>query len=100
MGAGIFSCGQCRSEQTVAAPRHDANKCVALQRKVPAGTSVAKVLFLHQNFPGQFPHIALHPADSPDREVPAIGRDTAPGIPGVQLIRYRNGTTRFGRQPE
>lgn len=88
MGAGIFSRDQCRSEQTVAPPRHDAKKRVALQRKVPAGTSVANVLFLHQNFPGQFRHIAAHLAESPDWDVLAIGRDTAPGIPGVRLIRY------------
>lgn len=49
----------------------------------------ASVLFIHQNFPGQFRHIAADLAQSPGWRVLAIGRDTAPGLPGVQLIRYR-----------
>lgn len=49
----------------------------------------ASVLFIHQNFPGQFRHIAADLAQSPGWRVLAIGRDTAPGMPGVQLIRYR-----------
>ncbi len=49
----------------------------------------ASVLFIHQNFPGQFRHIAGDLARSPGWKVLAIGRDTAPGMPGVQLIRYR-----------
>ncbi|MFZ3183692.1 MAG: glycosyltransferase family 4 protein [Pseudomonas sp.] len=48
-----------------------------------------KVLFIHQNFPGQFKHVALHLAQLPGVEVLAIGRDTAPGLPGVQLLRYK-----------
>ncbi|WP_231408752.1 glycosyltransferase family 4 protein [Ralstonia solanacearum] len=47
------------------------------------------MLFIHQNFPGQFRHIAADLAQSPGWRVLAIGRDTAPGLPGVQLIRYR-----------
>ncbi len=49
----------------------------------------ASVLFIHQNFPGQFRHIAADLAQSPGWRVLAIGRDTAPGMSGVQLIRYR-----------
>ncbi|WP_230849887.1 glycosyltransferase family 4 protein [Ralstonia solanacearum] len=47
------------------------------------------MLFIHQNFPGQFRHIAADLAQSPGWRVLAIGRDTAPGMSGVQLIRYR-----------
>lgn len=48
-----------------------------------------RVLFIHQNFPGQFRHIALHLNQTPGVEVLGIGRDTAPGLPGVRLLRYR-----------
>lgn len=48
-----------------------------------------KVLFIHQNFPGQFRHIAAHLARQPGCQVLAIGRDSAPGLPGVELLRYR-----------
>lgn len=47
------------------------------------------VLFIHQNFPGQFRHIARHLADLPDFRVLAIGQDHAPGLDGVQLHKYR-----------
>lgn len=54
-----------------------------------------KVLFIHQNFPGQFKHIAQHLAQQPGVEVLAIGRDTAPGLPAIKLLRYQplRGTT-------
>ena len=48
-----------------------------------------KVLFIHQNFPGQFRHIAAHLVKQPDVQVLAIGRNTAPGLPGVRLLRYK-----------
>ncbi|HUE94614.1 hypothetical protein [Pseudomonas sp.] len=48
-----------------------------------------KVLFIHQNFPGQFRHIAAHLAKQPDVQVLAIGREQAPGLPGVRLLRYK-----------
>ncbi|PZW46120.1 hypothetical protein F469_01998 [Pseudomonas sp. URMO17WK12:I2] len=47
-----------------------------------------RVLFIHQNFPGQFRHIALNLARRADTEVLAIGREQAPGLPGVKLLRY------------
>ena len=47
------------------------------------------VLFIHQNFPGQFRHIAAHLARQPACRVLAIGRDTAPGLQGVRLLRYK-----------
>ncbi|OGB24016.1 MAG: glycosyl transferase family 1 [Burkholderiales bacterium RIFCSPLOWO2_02_FULL_57_36] len=48
-----------------------------------------KVLFIHQNFPGQFRHIAAHLAGQPGVDVLAIGREQAPGLPGVRLLRYK-----------
>lgn len=46
------------------------------------------LLIIHQNFPGQFRHVALE-ALRGRMGVIAIGRDTAPGIAGVKLFRYR-----------
>lgn len=48
-----------------------------------------RVLFIHQNFPGQFRHIAAHLAKDPDVQVLAIGREQAPGLPGVRMLRYK-----------
>jgi hypothetical protein len=47
------------------------------------------VLFVHQNFPGQFRHAAAEWAKRPGWQVLAIGRDTAPGLPGVTCLRYK-----------
>lgn len=47
-----------------------------------------KLLVIHQNFPGQFRHVVLAALDRRD-EVVAIGRDTAPGLAGVKIHRYR-----------
>lgn len=48
-----------------------------------------KVLFIHQNFPGQFRHIAAYLAKQPDVQVLAIGREQAQGLPGIRLLRYK-----------
>jgi glycosyltransferase involved in cell wall biosynthesis len=48
-----------------------------------------KVLFIHQNFPGQFRHIAAYLSKQPDVQVLAIGREQAPGLPGVRMLRYK-----------
>ncbi|MDR0716241.1 MAG: glycosyltransferase family 4 protein [Azoarcus sp.] len=48
-----------------------------------------KALFIHQNFPGQFRHLAARLARQPGAEALAIGRDHAPGMNGVRLLRYR-----------
>jgi glycosyltransferase involved in cell wall biosynthesis len=45
------------------------------------------ILIVHQNFPGQFPHIAAALAARGDRVV-AIGGKSARDIPGVELRRY------------
>ncbi|OLU26438.1 glycosyltransferase family 4 protein [Pseudomonas sp. PA27(2017)] len=47
------------------------------------------VLFIHQNFPGQFRHIAAHLARQPGVSVRAIGREQSAGLPGIPIQRYR-----------
>ncbi len=47
-----------------------------------------KVLFVHQNFPGQFRHVAALLGARPGHEVVAVGSGTARALPGVRLIRY------------
>jgi len=55
---------------------------------------MANILIVHQNFPGQFPHIADALVKRGDK-VAAIGGKTAKGRPGVDLRRWTNerGTT-------
>ena len=48
-----------------------------------------RILFIHQNFPGQFRHAAQEWSKRPGWQVLAIGRDSAPGLPRVQCIRYK-----------
>jgi len=51
-----------------------------------------RLLFIHQNFPGQYPHIAAHYAALPEHEVVAVGEKAnlrrKPQIPGVKLLGY------------
>ena len=48
-----------------------------------------RILVIHQNFPGQFGHLAKTWARRPGWDVHALGRDTAPGLPGFdKLHRY------------
>lgn len=48
-----------------------------------------RLLVVHQNFPGQFGHLVRAWAQRPGWDVRALGRDTAPGLPGFDaLIRY------------
>lgn len=55
-----------------------------------------RILLIHQNFPGQFGHLATAWAQRPGWDVRALGRDTAPGLPGFnKLMRYA--PTRDGR---
>ena len=46
------------------------------------------VLFVHQNFPGQFPHLAPALAAQGHRVV-ALHINAAPALPGVETVRYR-----------
>ena len=48
-----------------------------------------RVLVIHQNFPGQFGHFVREWSRRPGWDVRALGRDTAPGLPGFdKLTRY------------
>ncbi|MCL2658644.1 MAG: glycosyltransferase family 4 protein [Betaproteobacteria bacterium] len=46
------------------------------------------ILVIHQNFPGQFRHLCIHLSQRGDVALRAIGRRTAPGLPGIELLRY------------
>lgn len=48
-----------------------------------------KYLFLHQNAPGQFKHLAPRLAADPGNEVVFLCRPGRPPIPGVRLIEYK-----------
>lgn len=54
-----------------------------------------RVLIIHQNFPGQFRHVAKAWSERSGWQVVGIGRDTAPGLPELEktgrltLIRYK-----------
>ena len=51
-----------------------------------------RLLIIHQNFPGQFKHMAKAWSERKGWEVIAIGRDTAPGLPEapkLKLLRYK-----------
>jgi glycosyltransferase involved in cell wall biosynthesis len=52
-----------------------------------------RILFVHQNFPGQYRHVARHYASLPGHEVVAVGEKKnvlaqRPLIPGVKLLGY------------
>ncbi|WP_245442812.1 hypothetical protein [Methylobacterium terrae] len=47
-----------------------------------------RVLFVHQNFPGQYRHVAPALAARPGTEVVALGINAAPALPGVRHLRY------------
>jgi len=48
-----------------------------------------KILLIHQNFPGQFRQVAPVWARQPGWQVLGLGRDTAPGLPDVQWLKYK-----------
>ena len=51
-----------------------------------------RLLFIHQNFPGQYRHLAAHYAAQPGNQVVAIGEKPnlarQPRLPGVKLFAY------------
>ncbi len=53
--------------------------------------SMKRILFVHNNFPAQFVHIARALAKDPGVQVAAIGTQTARPIPGVKLLKYSIG---------
>ena len=48
-----------------------------------------KIVFVHQNFPGQYLHLARHLAALPGNEVVFITQRTGVSLPGVKVIIYR-----------
>jgi len=47
-----------------------------------------KVLFVHQNFPGQYLHLARHLAGDPANEVVAITQRKDVSLPGMRIVAY------------
>ena len=52
----------------------------AATRAVHTPAKRLRILIIHQNFPGQFRHLAQHLHSRADVEVIGLGRDTAPGL--------------------
>lgn len=54
------------------------------------------ILLMHQNFPGQFRHLALDLIREGKHRVQAIAHQTAPGLPEIPTLRYKlsRGNTR------
>jgi glycosyltransferase involved in cell wall biosynthesis len=52
-----------------------------------------KVLFVHQNFPGQYLHLARHLGATPGNEVVFITQRTDADLPGVRKIVYKPART-------
>ncbi|MFN4266991.1 MAG: glycosyltransferase family 4 protein [Aquabacterium sp.] len=48
-----------------------------------------RILIIHQNFPGQFKHLAKAWSKQPGLKVLGMGRESAPGLPDVPWIRYK-----------
>jgi glycosyltransferase involved in cell wall biosynthesis len=47
-----------------------------------------RILMVHQNFPGQYKHLAPALAARPQTEVVALAMNETPAIPGVRVVRY------------
>lgn len=47
------------------------------------------ILFVHQNFPGQYLHLARHLAAQPGNRVVAFSQRKDGDLPGVRVVRYR-----------
>lgn len=50
-----------------------------------------RILFVHQNFPGQFKHLAPAVAACPEHEVVAFAMNDFPDRPDFRVVRYRPG---------
>ena len=49
---------------------------------------MTNILFIHQNYPGQYRRLSHHLLAQPDYRIAAIGQKHAPGLPGVMLANY------------
>lgn len=47
------------------------------------------LMLVHQNFPGQFRHLAMHWAKRPDVRLMMLGASHSPGVRGLPHLRYR-----------
>jgi glycosyltransferase involved in cell wall biosynthesis len=52
-----------------------------------------RILFIHQNFPGQYKHLAPALAARPGNEVVALAMNDNPSPPGVRSLRYKVAAT-------
>jgi glycosyltransferase involved in cell wall biosynthesis len=50
---------------------------------------MTNVLFIHQNYPGQYRRLSQHLLSLPDFRVAAIAQKHAPGLPGVMVANYQ-----------
>lgn len=55
----------------------------------PSRSGRRRILVIHQNFPGQFRHVLTALQGRSDVELIGIGREGAPGLPGVRWLRYK-----------
>lgn len=55
----------------------------------PISFVIMKVLFVHQNFPGQYQHLARHLGADPNNEVVFITQRQSASLPGVRKIVYK-----------
>lgn len=52
-----------------------------------------RTLFVHQNFPAQYRHVAPALAQRPGHQVVALGENAGEALPGVQHVRYKAPST-------
>ncbi|HPN02353.1 MAG TPA: glycosyltransferase family 4 protein [Methylotenera sp.] len=52
-----------------------------------------RILLIHQNFPGQFRHLAGHLAKEPDYQVKALCQPQAPKLAGIETLEYQPART-------
>ena len=69
-------------------PLSNARESQCAQRKPQINPNAMKILFVHQNFPGQFRHLAPALASRPGHTVRALAINDSPELPGVQVTRY------------
>ncbi len=48
-----------------------------------------RILFIHQNFPGQYKHLAPALAADGGNEVVALAMNKSPALPGVRVVHYK-----------